>query len=189
MFPDFPQSAVIVFMVCPVLFFLAKVMNNAIRTASSDLRIRCLDGLCAIFKASPLQLDVETLTAVQEFWYVPSSGSLPSTAELVWKVAREPFQDVRCAALKALAAIAAWPLICRELVALPGFAEYALNRSTESEKLCKEAKFKLVANIAHSEIAGTYLGISVWSKFRDYVSQGPLFVQPESAVKTDKPDD
>ena len=165
---------------------IRQVLKNLIRTAPSELRARCLDGLCAVFATLPTDLSEESLSAIQQHWYSAPSDSRLSTAELVWQVARQPFDEVRQSALKTLSAMVAWPFIAAELATLSGFIEYVLDRRTETERAAKEMKYELVKQMALSETVKASLDAPTFMKLRLYVREGPLFVRPESAVKTEE---
>ena len=68
------------------------------------------------------------------------------------------------------------------MVELPTLTEYLLDRSTENEKECKEAKFEVVEAICASKRCANMFGNQNYLKFRQFVKEGPFYVDTQLNV-------
>lgn len=102
--------------------------------------------------------------------------------ELIWNLCRQPFADLRCAALEILRSIAKQYWGQQYMNDLPGFIEYLLDRTTEFDKQGKEMKFEIVRTLAESPTSCETLGNIVVSRMQQYVNDGPFFVKAEVVV-------
>ena len=64
----------------------------------------------------------------------------------------------------------------------PGFHEYLLDRSTETNKEGKEAKFEVVSALAEAPTSGEVFGRPYLLRLKEYVREGPFFVKVQSEV-------
>jgi 26S proteasome non-ATPase regulatory subunit 5 len=63
-----------------------------------------------------------------------------------------------------------------------GVIEFLLDRGIEPNKLCKDAKFGVVKTITDSPTAATSFGNVTLLRFREFVCEGPFYVQVQSEV-------
>ena len=63
-----------------------------------------------------------------------------------------------------------------------GLTEFLLDRRIESNKICKDSKFEVVKTIAESPTAATTFGNVMLLRFREFVREGPFYVQAQSEV-------
>jgi 26S proteasome non-ATPase regulatory subunit 5 len=63
-----------------------------------------------------------------------------------------------------------------------GLTEFLLDRRIESNKICKDSKFEVVKTIAESPTAATTFGNVTLLRFREFVREGPFYVQAQSEV-------
>ena len=63
-----------------------------------------------------------------------------------------------------------------------GLVEFLLDRGVESSKLCKDGKFEVVKTIAESPTASTTFGNVALLRFKEFVREGPFYVQAQTEV-------
>jgi 26S proteasome non-ATPase regulatory subunit 5 len=63
-----------------------------------------------------------------------------------------------------------------------GLIEFLLDRAIETNKICKDAKFEVVKTIAESPTAATSFGNVTLLRFREFVQEGPFYVQAQTEV-------
>jgi 26S proteasome non-ATPase regulatory subunit 5 len=63
-----------------------------------------------------------------------------------------------------------------------GLIEFLLDRGIEPNKLCKDAKFEVVKTITESPTAATSFGNITLLRFREFVREGPFYIQTQSEV-------
>lgn len=118
--------------------------------------------------------DLERLT---EQWF-GQLGEQPVV--LLLGLCRQPFPELRCAALGALVEVARTRWGQAALSAQPGFIEYLLDRSTETDKRSKEAKFALLAALAEPQPRG--FSAADWHRIKKAHREGPFYLASQPAV-------
>ncbi|KAL5108491.1 26S proteasome non-ATPase regulatory subunit 5 [Taenia crassiceps] len=108
---------------------------SAMLNASADTLPRILLALADVF-ILPNADDVSTLLPISELtheWFnlISASSSPTRLLNRIWEIARQPFKEVRSAALNLLRAIASEPWGLVLFVQVPGFLEYLFNPTTE----------------------------------------------------------
>lgn len=68
------------------------------------------------------------------------------------------------------------------MVELSFMTEYLLDRSTESDKECKEAKYNVVEALSSSKRCASIFGNRNYLKFRQFVKEGPFYVEAQLNV-------
>ncbi|CAG2056081.1 unnamed protein product [Timema podura] len=63
-----------------------------------------------------------------------------------------------------------------------GLIEFLLDRSTESTKLCKDAKFEVLRTIVSSPTSESVFGSETILRFKNYIREGPVYVHVETEV-------
>jgi len=78
--------------------------------------------------------------------------------------------------------VTAWTVIVTMEKCVAGLTEFLLDRRIESNKICKDSKFEVVKTIAESPTAATTFGNVTLLRFREFVREGPFYVQAQSEV-------
>lgn len=99
---------------------------------------------------------------------------------MVVGLCRQPFADIRQAGLEVLAVLASqlWGQEC--ISTYPGLVEFLLDRNSESFKECKEAKYEVVKRLIEAE--PDIFDADTMQKFKDFVTQGPFYVDINTEV-------
>ncbi|KAF0295647.1 26S proteasome non-ATPase regulatory subunit 5 [Amphibalanus amphitrite] len=125
--------------------------------------------------ATDLTDDLLTLTRT---WF---AAVAPQPLDMIWSVARQPFLDLRLGALRLLAVVAALDWGQQMMVQRAGFVEYLLDRSTESSKEGRDAKYALVTALVTSRGAAQ-LPADLLSQLTTYHEQGAFYVRAQTEV-------
>ncbi|KAL5970831.1 26S proteasome non-ATPase regulatory subunit 5, partial [Taenia solium] len=163
----------------PLFLKAASVMLNA----SSDTLPRILLALADVFILPDVD-DVSVLLPISELthgWFNFTSASSPPTRLLgrIWELARQPFKEVRSAALSLLRAIATEPWGLALFVQVSGFLEYLFNPTTEvgtavDGSSLQPEKFKIIEQCDLTQ-----------ERWKGHVTQWTL-LDDEAAVKLKK---
>lgn len=63
-----------------------------------------------------------------------------------------------------------------------GFVEFLLDRSIETNKLCKDAKYAVVRTLVESPTAPSVFSNVIFTRMQDFVTEGPFFVRTQAEV-------
>ena len=97
-------------------------------------------------------------------------------------LSKQPFTDVKLSVLQLYQSIAHQPWGQMHMNTHPGFNEYLLDRSTEKFKEGKEAKFEIIRILVDSPTSMDIFGRPFYMKLKQYVNEGPFFVQAQAQV-------
>lgn len=106
----------------------------------------------------------------------------PTPMDFVMSLCRQPFQEIRLAGFQLLHVLATNPWGQEYIVRAPGFVEYLMDRSTESLKPCKDAKFEVVRSLVTSPSSSTVMSPDVLEQLKDFMQQGEFYVRGETEV-------
>ncbi|KAJ8039549.1 26S proteasome non-ATPase regulatory subunit 5 [Holothuria leucospilota] len=121
----------------------------------------------------------EDLEGMLQQWFEQVSTK---PMDLILSLCQQPFLEIRCPALSILQALCDHKWAQTQLLNRPGFQEYLLDRSTEHEKIGKESKYAVVKALAEAYHTGEIFGRPYLLKLREYVRDGPFYVQTQSEV-------
>ncbi|XP_075551779.1 26S proteasome non-ATPase regulatory subunit 5 [Dermacentor variabilis] len=152
-----------------------KTLSQNIHSGKVDFKVRYLGALANVLHVQ--DSSCEDLVQLTERWY-SLLGDRPT--DMLLRLCRQPFPELRCATLTVVAEVARLPWGQAALAAQPGFLEYLLDRSTEADKQCKEAKFAVVATLAQMQPRG--FADDDWQRIRTAYQEGPFYMASEAAV-------
>lgn len=119
------------------------------------------------------------MVALAKLWYMAFSES---PTKLLLGICKQPFPDLRCSALGVISEVAHMPWGQATLGSQPGFLEYLLDRSTESDKEGKEAKYAIVAVLAQLPSQPCGFSSEEWIRIKTAYREGPFYTAAEAAV-------
>lgn len=155
-----------------------KTLGQCIQRGKTDFKVRYLGALANVLHIQDSScVDLEPLT---EQWY-GQLGEEPTA--LLLGLCRQPFPELRCAALAVVGEVARTRWGQATLSVQPGFIEYLLDRTTETDKRCKEAKFALLATLAEPQPRG--FSTSDWHRIKKAHREGPFYLASQPAVTFD----
>ncbi|KAK8771714.1 26S proteasome non-ATPase regulatory subunit 5 [Amblyomma americanum] len=152
-----------------------KTLRQRIESGKVDFKVRYLGALSNVLHIQDRSCeDLERLT---EHWF-GLLGQEPM--KMLLSLCRQPFPELRCAALAVVAEVARTAWGQAMLSVQPGFLEYLLDRSTEADKQGKEAKFAIVACLAQAPPRG--FAADDWQRIRTVYHEGPFYAAADAAV-------
>ncbi|XP_066248492.1 26S proteasome non-ATPase regulatory subunit 5 [Euwallacea similis] len=152
-------------------------MEGIIRTISkllpslpTETRIRALNCIENLLCDS--RLDIMQIT---EKWF-RLLGAEPM--EIITKYAKNPFSELRLAGLGVLNAISGQIWGQEAIKNTPGLVEFLLDRSIETIKDCKEAKYEIVKLLSQGQVFDR----STQERFEAFIKEGPFYVHAVTEV-------
>ncbi|XP_063611735.1 26S proteasome non-ATPase regulatory subunit 5-like isoform X1 [Penaeus indicus] len=154
------------------------VIGTKMRTAPTDQRVRILEALAQLFTVEQ-EDQSEGVVGTLELWWPGVAGV---NLEKLMAVARQPFADLHCAALKVLKALAYLDWGQKLIRSEPGLVEYILNRATENESSGKVMKWEIVKTLVLSGTASSIFDEFQMEQLNKYYRQGVFYVETQVEV-------
>jgi len=148
-----------------------------IKNSPTEVKIRAMNALASLIKLDKENQSAEMVSLTQA-WYM----RVPSTMTLVSSIVKQPFLDLRLAAYQLLKVMVGQPWGREVVMRQAGFCEFLLDRSGERDKMGREDKFNVVEAIVESREAKEILGPEMDMQMRQFVKEGPHYVQVQSQV-------
>ncbi|KAK7495734.1 hypothetical protein BaRGS_00012954 [Batillaria attramentaria] len=155
-----------------------KNLGGIIRNSPSEMRVRALEAVASLIKLQ-VSDQTEELQQITESWF---TRLCTNPFDVIWSIAKQPFTDLRTAALKVLLSLAYLPWGQQLMNNAAGFKEYLLDRAIESTKEGKEAKFEVVKALAESPTVTQIFGNPYYVQLRDFCREGPFFIRAQAEV-------
>lgn len=134
--------------------------------------LRCIADLLETHEDDPRE---ESGKLSEKFYHAIIVGDYKMTNQLL-ALCRVPFMEIRINALLVLAAVADLEWGQKELAAQPEFINWILNRSTETCKESKEAKFEILKALVKSRTSVRHFKGEDYMKMRADFKNGPFHV-------------
>lgn len=134
--------------------------------------LRCIGDLLEIHEDDPRQ---DAINLSETFYHTIIAGENRMTKQL-FALCKVPFMEIRINALLVMATIADMEWGQQELAAHPDFITWLLNRSTETCKESKEAKFDVLKTLVKSRTASRHFKGEDYLKMRADFKNGPFHV-------------
>lgn len=157
-------------------------VSEMVRNSPTEIKVRalhCFTNLIAVEndsnnRNSPVDHRVTLLTRE---WF-RSMSSHPSAMDMLYEICKNPFPEIKLAALSLLDAVCQhqWG---EELVGrVGGFLEYLLDRSVDHTKEAKEVKYDIIRRLANS----VAFDANLLTRLQTYVEQGPFYSETNLEV-------
>lgn len=145
-------------------------IGKSIHNLPIPLQTRALNCLETLFQSSD-DVPNNIIDMITEIWFFRLTGTNQLT--FVQDFCRNPFPEIKIAALGLLRAICCYRWGQRALSETAGFIEYLLDRNVEFDKDAIHEKYNVIKTLADSSVfdAGTILQI------RQYIKDGAFYVQ------------
>lgn len=117
--------------------------------------------------------------SISRQWFTQVHSSL---FQLLLSIVRQPFADLRLAGLMVMVELSFWEWGQHQMQTCPGFLEYLLDRSSESDKQGRELKYEIVCRIVQSECGEAVWGKVDIFKIKKYHKEGPFYYSGNSTV-------
>lgn len=148
-----------------------KKIGEIVQGMPTELRIRGLYALALILDVQKSEQDNRILSLTKS-WFDSVDDDDPLS--MIVGICRQPFPDICEAGFDVLAVVASQVWGQEYMSSQPGLAEFLLERSLESTKACKDGKYEVVSRL--SQAKPNIFDASTMQKFKEYVRQGPHFV-------------
>ncbi|XP_043253995.1 26S proteasome non-ATPase regulatory subunit 5 [Colletes gigas] len=156
-----------------------KKIAEVIQKMPTALRIRGLNSLALILDVPQAEQDNRILSLTKS-WF---DSLCDDPLDMIVALCRQPFADIRQACLEVLAVVASQVWGQEYISTYPGLIEFLLDRNIESFKECKEAKYEVVKQLSKAE--QDIFDASTMQKFKEFVVQGPYYVEIDTEVATE----
>lgn len=135
------------------------------------LQTRALNCLETLFLHDTDQVPNNQIASITETWFSSLTGTNQLT--FIQDFCRNPFPEIKIAALSLLQSICSYGWGQQALSETAGFIEYLLDRSVEFDRECIHEKYNVLKALGESAAfdASTILQI------RKYIREGPFYVQ------------
>jgi len=148
-----------------------------IKDSPTEVKIRAMNALASLIKLDKENQNVEMLS-LTESWF----RRVPSTMSLITSIVKQPFLDLRLAVYQLLIVMAGQPWGRGMVMRQPGFCEFLMDRSGERDKRGREERFRVLEAIVESREAKEILGPEMDLQMKQFLKEGPHFVQVQSQV-------
>lgn len=108
--------------------------------------------------------------------------------KLLFELLQHPFPELKASAYRLLCGVLKYSWAEQDVALSPGFCEYLLDRSTETEKEGRELKHEAVQLLANSATSADNLGVDAQRKFAEFARQGPFYSESRAAVMVEEQD-
>ncbi|XP_034241608.1 26S proteasome non-ATPase regulatory subunit 5-like isoform X1 [Thrips palmi] len=153
-------------------------MVQKLPTLPTDVKVRLLNSISNILQLQVADQNNQSLSMTKR-WFEALS---PTPMDFVMSLCRQPFPEIRLAGFQLLHVLATNPWGQEYIVRAPGFVEYLMDRSTESLKPCKDAKFDVVRSLVTSPSSSSVMNPDVLEQLKDFMNQGEFYTRGETEV-------
>ncbi|XP_076673763.1 26S proteasome non-ATPase regulatory subunit 5 isoform X1 [Andrena cerasifolii] len=153
-----------------------KKISEIVQGMPTELRIRGLYALALILDVQKSEQDNRILSLTKSWFDSLDDDPL----SMIVGICRQPFPDICEAGFDVLAVVASQAWGQEYMSSQPGLAEFLLERNLESTKACKDGKYEVVSRL--SQAKPNIFDASTMQKFKEYVRQGPHFVDMGTEV-------
>nr|CAD7441459.1 unnamed protein product [Timema bartmani] len=155
-----------------------KMLGNNIKTLPAEWKVRALNTVANLIQVKPDD-QTPSLQKITRSWF---DSLATDPMELIMHVGRQPFPELKLAVLQVLNVIGEQQWGQEYIKGFAGLIEFLLDRSTESTKLCKDAKFEVLRTIVSSPTSESVFGSETILRFKNYIREGPVYVHVETEV-------
>ena len=144
-------------------------------------QIEVLKCLASLFDLNDLDATVD-ISNLLEVWYSKLTADRKQTRETIFGLCKQAFPDVHLNTLNLIHKLAKHLWGQKELAQLPTFLDYVLNRATEVDYNSKQAKFRLITELATSPFTKAAFGPMEHAKIRKVYQDGAFHVESDVTV-------
>uniref|UniRef100_U5ETB0 26S proteasome non-ATPase regulatory subunit 5 n=1 Tax=Corethrella appendiculata TaxID=1370023 RepID=U5ETB0_9DIPT len=155
---------------------IARELYSMLRNLPSELKIRLLNCLEALFRIDP-NLSDNQVTCITQSWYEIFSSS--SDLTVIMEYAKNSFPDIKIASIGWLKAICLHKWGQEFFRNTAGFLEYLLDRKSEFDKNVLLEKYEIIRILSESD---RVFDIETLNELRKYVREGAFYVQGVTEV-------
>lgn len=155
----------------PMLLKTFEEIGRTIPNLPTPMKIHALNSLEIVFQCEANDAQNNQLASITERWF---SGLSPSgDLEFIHNFCKNPFPDIKLAALTLLRSVNRYQWGQMALTRTAGLIEYLLDRKAEFDKDVLHAKFEVLKDLS----ASTVFDATLAEQIRQYLSAGAFYVQ------------
>lgn len=158
-------------------------IGSIIQAEGTDLKLIAVNAMSQLLHIN-ISDQTEDLVNLSLKWFQCISSEPVDT---ILSLCRQPFTSVKCAGFHLIKTLSLFDWGLEALVEFPTFVEFILDRSADSNKESKDARYEAVKGIAECPRCIHVFGNHNYLKFQAYVKEGPLYqvvLNPEVAMET-----
>lgn len=144
-------------------------------------QVEVLNCLASLFDLNDLDATVDISNHL-EVWYSKLTADRKQTRETIFRLCKQAFPEIHLNSLNLIHKLTKHLWGQKELAQLPGFLDYVLNRATEVDYKSKQAKFKLITELATSPFTKAAFGPMEHAKIRKIYQDGAFHVETDVSV-------
>lgn len=156
-----------------------KEIGKSIHNLPTALKVRALNCLETLFQYDASDATNNQIGSITEQWF--SSLTENNRLSFVQEFCRNPFPEIKLAALALLRSICNYPWGQRALSNTAGFIEFLLDRNAEFDKDILHEKYNILKTIVNSR----EFDENTCQQIRKYVNDGVFYVQGAMEVATE----
>ncbi|XP_076822852.1 26S proteasome non-ATPase regulatory subunit 5-like [Clavelina lepadiformis] len=154
-----------------------KEICRIMSSGAQDMRLRAVNVMGQLLDHRQVNPEkVDAVLPITLSWYKLISSN---PMDAILSLCKQPFLAIRCSGFHLLNTIAGCSWGIEAMSGFPTMTEYLLDRSTESDKASKEAKYEVVQTLVQSPRFAHVFGNQNYLKFRQFVKEGPFYVESE----------
>lgn len=146
-------------------------IGKSINNFPTALKVRALNCLETLFACDASDVTNNQISSITEQWWSSLSGNNQLT--FVQEFSKNPFPEIKTAALGLLRSICNYSWGQRALANTAGFIEFLLDRNTEFDKDILHEKYNILKAIVNSREFDEVTS----QQIRKYVNDGAFYVQ------------
>lgn len=146
-------------------------IGKSIHNLPTPLKVRAINCLETLFQCDASDAMNNQICSITEQWFKSLTGN--NQLVFVQEFSRNPFPEIKLAALGLLRSICSYPWGQRALSNTAGFIEYLLDRNSEFDKDILHEKYNLLKAIEHSR----EFDENTIKQIKQYVKDGVFYVQ------------
>lgn len=149
---------------------------QSIHNLPTPLKVRALNSLETLFHCDPSNSSNNQISSIAEQWFTSLTGNNQLT--FVQDFCRNPFPEIKTAALALLRSICIYSWGQRALSNTAGFIEYLLDRNSEFDKDVLHEKYSIIKTIGNSR----EFDENTSRQIQQYIKDGVFYVQGQMEV-------
>lgn len=146
-------------------------MGKSIHNLPIPLQTRALNCLEILFRSEENQPPNNQISSITEYWFSSLTGTNQLT--FVQDFCKNPFPELKIAALGLLRSICTYRWGQRSLNETAGFIEYLLDRNNEFDKDAICEKYNVIKVLGESSVFSTNTILQI----KQYITDGAFYVQ------------
>nr|XP_002129100.1 26S proteasome non-ATPase regulatory subunit 5 [Ciona intestinalis] len=155
-----------------------------LKHGKQDMRLIAVDCMSRLLdhkKVNENETDVAYKITLSWFRLLSSNP-----IDTIINLCKQPFTDIRCSGFALLNTLADCQWGVEAMVEFATLVEFLLDRSTETEKSSKDAKFAVIKTLTKSPNVASIFGNRNYLRFRQFLNEGPYYVGTQLSVAIDE---